>query len=451
MQQLLLLQEKRLPAGKICSTALLLLLAALLLCGCASKQEQTLVYQSLARNDYEKALKTLEAKTDDYYGETDEVLYLLDSGVVAHYAGRFQDSNAKLSFAERLIEEYYATSIGQSVSSWFVNDLVKDYEGEEYEDIYGNIFMALNYIQMGMIEDAFVEIRRFDNKQRLLQTKYADAQMYAEQQLKNKKNVPKQTSVQFNNSALARYLSMILYRSEKQLDNAAVDRRYITQAFETESALYDFAEPDALLDEELNVPAGMARLNLVSFTGIAPEKRERRIRWYDDESKSYFTIAYPYIVRRPSSVRKIRATVTDEYGNKTVLPFEQIESIENIAIDTFAQKEAVIFSKSLIRAMTKSITGNTLRQAADEISPAASELMTIFTAVAQEASEQADTRSASFFPAKVYIAGVTLKPGIYTVTCEYLDARGNVIHTTRQEDVAVREKSINLTESLCLR
>jgi len=445
MQQLPV-TEKRLQDSGLHHFAALLIAALLLLTGCASRQDQTLVYQTLRRNNYDKALQILESNVADYYGQTDEVLYLLDSGVLAHYAGQYTSSNEKFSMAEKLIDEYYAVSVGQSVSSWFVNDLVKDYAGEEFEDIYGNIFMALNYVHMGMTEDAFVEIRRFDNKQRLLLSKYADALSYANTQLKDRHaDIPPQ-SMQFSNSALARYLSMILYRSEGQVDNAAIDRRYIDQAFATQLELYPFPVPSSL-DDELTVPKGMGRLNLMGFTGLSPAKLEKRVNYYDPDNNSYFTFAYPYMVKRPSYVREVRARITGSDGSEYTVPLEMIESIENIAMDTFSQKAALIYTKSLIRATTKALAGNAIRQGLDDDDGG---ILSILTMVVQEMSESADTRTTGYFPGCVYVSGITLIPDVYTVTIEYVDGRGNVISSDTHTDVAVREKGINLTESLCL-
>ena len=140
--------------------------------------------------------------------DNDQVLYNLDAGLLSHYAGDWNQSNKNFSAAEGLIEEYYSKSISQGVSSYFVNDMVVDYAGEDYEDIYTNFFMALNYIQLGNLEDAMVEIRRFDNKQKLLSTKYDSQIEYAESELGSGYS---SVSVQFQNSAAARYLSMLMY------------------------------------------------------------------------------------------------------------------------------------------------------------------------------------------------------------------------------------------------
>ncbi|WP_228378715.1 hypothetical protein, partial [Treponema endosymbiont of Eucomonympha sp.] len=78
------------------------------------------------------------------YPEKNRVLLYLDRGMLEHYAGDYEASYADLSEAEREIEEAYTKSVTQSLASYAANDNAKDYAGEDYEDIYVNIFNALN-------------------------------------------------------------------------------------------------------------------------------------------------------------------------------------------------------------------------------------------------------------------------------------------------------------------
>ena len=183
---------------------------------CTTIRDYSEVYEELDLANYDIAYEQLEEKKEQIYTEKDELLYSLDSGILAHYNKNYAESNEKLSYAERLIEVYYAKSISQGVLSFFSNDNIQDYSGEEYEDIYSNLFMALNYIHLGQTEDAFVEIRRFDNKQKSLSVKYSEEIAYAKSQTEDVLDA----TIQFNNSALARYVSLILYRSINQFDSA---------------------------------------------------------------------------------------------------------------------------------------------------------------------------------------------------------------------------------------
>ena len=286
-----------------------LLLAVLFLCSCATADFSS-VNASVVRGEYAVARRTIDAQKDSLYTDNDQVLYNLDAGLLSHYAGDWDQSNKNFSEAEGLIEEYYSKSISQGVQSYFVNDMVVDYAGEDYEDIYTNYFMALNYIHLGNLEDAMVEIRRFDNKQKLLTTKYDSQLDYAESELgSGYSNV----SVQFQNSAAARYLSMLMYRARGQNDSAEVDRKLLVRAFNEQKSLYNFNIPSCV-DEELSVPRGKARLNFICFTGLAPVKIEDVTR-IDVGNNVYTKIAVPMMVDRGSMVNSISVDVYDESGN----------------------------------------------------------------------------------------------------------------------------------------
>ena len=57
-----------------------------------------------------------------------------------HYNGDFEQSNTLLSKAETAFDELYTKSIGRAAASMLLNDNILEYSGEDYEDIYLNIF-----------------------------------------------------------------------------------------------------------------------------------------------------------------------------------------------------------------------------------------------------------------------------------------------------------------------
>lgn len=605
------------------------------------------VETSVYREDYAGARQSIERRKDELYTDNDKVLYNLDAGLLSHYAGDWDQSNKNFSVAESLIEEYYSKSISQGVSSYFVNDMVVDYAGEDYEDIYTNFFMALNYIQLGNIEDAMVEIRRFDNKQKLLTTKYDSQIEYAESELgSGYSNV----SLQFQNSAAARYLSMLMYRSRGQDDSAEVDRKLLVRAFNEQKSLYNFGIPSCVSDE-LAVPRGKARLNVIGFTGLAPTKVESVSRI--DVGDVYCKIAVPIMVDRGSLVTSISVDVYDASGNvqtfveqvpedryvevyvekedeeskeeknrsddyaesddeseeemyegdensryaydrisaivakstserakeivedemeasvlsqasknvdsgraddvsadsrsaaararalamgvepapeqsaqpakttssssssqtdaasrssaareraaamgieqaparstqssKQTVPastgtaknvksvpenhvpvtdqalvcnssLEKIESIENIAMDTFAQHSSVIYSRAMIRAIGKTMKTGALSLASeltdDSTLSAVFSVLSFVSQVSDEVTEQADLRTSRFFPANIYVGGITLDPGVYTVVVTFRGYNGLELSSKTYYDVNVTTKSVNILEAICLK
>ncbi|HEQ71201.1 MAG TPA: hypothetical protein ENN69_01830, partial [Spirochaetia bacterium] len=129
-------------------------LAALLLAvSCSSVMTQKGQFKSIderiKRHDFSGALKDLEKAKKKYYEEKDRVMFYLDAGMLAHYSGDYEKSNEYLTRAEYAIEELYTASISKAAASLLLNDNALDYSGEDYEDIYLNVFKALNYLHLG--------------------------------------------------------------------------------------------------------------------------------------------------------------------------------------------------------------------------------------------------------------------------------------------------------------
>lgn len=432
---------------KLLHKIFILFLSSTLFFSCTTLRDYSTVYNELGSKNYDLAYQQLEAEKESIYTDKDELLYSLDSGLLAHYNRNYEESNSKLSNAERLIESYYSKSISQGINSFFTNDNAQDYSGEEYEDIYSNLFMALNYIHLGQIEDAFVEIRRFDNKQKSLSVKYSEELAYAKENAEGNLDA----SVQFNNSALARYLSMILYRSRNQMDSAEVDRKKITEAFKTQAALYPFEIPLAV-NEEFSIPKDMARLNIMSFAGFAPLKFEESM---GDIYQNGFTfkISIPEMQKRGTQVNSISVLVFGKNGESYVEKMEKIESIENIAYDTFNQKRALIYAKAFIRSMSKTAVSTTfdVLSATSDDNETAFALLALASKVWTVASEAADLRTSQFFPAEAYVGGITLPEGEYVVEVRYLDKHNRLLSSEVFENVIVSKNKLNLVETLCVK
>ena len=156
---------------------LILGLLVLMLAGCASMDFRAVTEDSLMTGDYEGATKEVEKKQEsNYYKGKNSLLYYLDYGFLCHYAGLYEESNKALDEAERLSDELYAKSISREIGSYIINDKVKEYAGEEFEQLYVHIFKCLNYIALNNTEDALVEVRKANERMELLEQKYRESQ-----------------------------------------------------------------------------------------------------------------------------------------------------------------------------------------------------------------------------------------------------------------------------------
>ena len=420
---------------------------------CTTVSHYEKIDEYLYDGDYEAGLDAVKAEEGEAYGEKDKVLYYLDAGMVAHYAGNYEESSKLLHEGELAIEAAYTKSITAGVSSYLVNDTMLEYAGEDYEDIYLNAFSALNYYHEGSIDDALVEIRRLDNKLQYLSTKYGTEITNAQQAVMEKSSDipydPGTASVTFSNSALGRYLGMLFYRSENQYDDARIDRDQIKLAFANQPTVYNFQLPDSL-EEDLDVPKGKARLNIVSFNGLAPVKTAVVERIPLGNSR-WIKLSLPVITPRPSEIA--RTEVVFDTGARVNL--ELIENMSTVASETFKQKAALIYLKTVLRSITKTSSSVAMSDASDRADSAEAALLlsalSVGTQLYAEASEQADLRISHYFPDKAFIGGITLDPGIYSYTIRYYDNSNRLVQENRFESVEIKANKLNLTEAICVK
>ncbi len=184
---------------------------AVLLSGCAStrtsKQHLLGIDDRLASHDFAAALAQIETARTTAYKEKDRILYYLDAGMLCHYNAHWAESNELLTKAEHAIEEAYTRSVSKAATSIMLNDNALEYAGEDYENIYLNVFKAINFLQQGAFDPAFVEVRRINDKLNLLEDKYA--RIATEYNTTTKDSGTTKTfqpgKIRFHNSALARY------------------------------------------------------------------------------------------------------------------------------------------------------------------------------------------------------------------------------------------------------
>lgn len=419
---------------------------------CSSVEHYEGIDAAVASGDFSKAYALVKKESDDGYAKKDRVLYHLDAGLLAHYAGLSKDSYTLLGKAERGIEAAFTKSVTQAVASYLVNDNTKEYPGEDYEDIYLNAIKAIDYYKSGSLEGAMVEIRRIDNKLKFLSTKYgtsvSNAQKAALEKGAQVPVDPDSATVRFNNSALARWLSMLFYRGVGRPDDARIDRDQVKLAFANQRHLYPFPVPSSL-DEELSFPRAKARLNVLCLVGLSPIKEEHVVRIPLDGG-NWVKVAVPGIVARPSIVARSEVSVE---GVGT-FPLETIEDISAVAVETFKQRAALIYFKTIVRSIAKTASSIALDEGADDVGGNAGIALKLFSLGAQvyaEASEQADLRLSRYFPARALVGGITVDPGRYTIIVRHYNKAGRIVHEERFPDVEVLADRLNLMEAVCIK
>jgi uncharacterized protein len=409
-----------------------------------------------ARNYAAAAAELDGPDSPKYYRDKDQVLRYLDTAMLYHVAGNPQESVKRFDEAERLIEDNYTKSVSGAVKSFIINDYQLEYFGEPYEDVYLNVFKAIDYIRMNKFDDSFVEIRRVDEKLNLLEDKYGKLASSMNGSSDSKGRV-KAGTTKFHNSALAQYLGLLLYRADGRASDAVINRDKIKQAFASQPSLFDFPCPqlDALLQ-----PTEQARIDVIGFSGRSPEKRASTLRILtekdllvieaerEDEKGNMvptalapipfpaggeyrFKAMLPEMYKRPSQVAKIVVFV-DGFA---VGQLSLIEKMDTIALETFELHKTPLYFKTVIRAVTKGIVTAKVKEKANEEASKQGGLLSILSFaggvaadVVVDNSEQADLRCDRYFPGQARVGEFLVDPGEHDVSVDYYGFGGNLLY-----------------------
>ena len=455
-------------------------LLLLFLGGCSSLQTQKTQYAGIDRllekANYSKAISQVKlAREKKAYTHKDRVLYFLDLGMLLHWNQQYEQSNLMLEKAERAIEQNLTKSLSRSATSLILNDNLLPYAGEGYENVYLNAFKALNYLALGQTDNAFVEIRRIDLKLVELQKRYPD--------LAKKLNQAEESAGAFRagpqvfvTSPLGRYLGMALYRNDQKWDDARIDLKKLIAAWQVQPALLPFPAP-RLKNALKPPPESQARLELLVFTGRSPEKKAHTyfihtekdrlvlahsaenylgamalddlsyIPWKDIPEDYHFKIQLPEMKKNASKVSYVEVEIAGYSPSR----LQRLESLENAAVSTFSAKKPLIFLRTVIRAVSKGLAASSAKQ---EMTKNMDETLAFFVRLASDllldSTENADLRSARFFPAEAFVYERFLPKGAYHLFIRYYSERGRLLYTDEKLNVSLHPGKLNFIESAYL-
>jgi len=393
------------------------------------------------------------------YPQGNAISLYLDKGLLEHYAKNYVNSSNDLQFAERLIEEAYTKSITEGFFSYILNDNVKDYPGEDFENIYINVFNALNYYNRGNIEGALVEIRKLSmssGKLDMLARKYeyTDPRTGSSigeivQKETGVTELPQTIAVSFSNSALARFLGALFYQAEGNAESARLEFNQVQRAFISNAGIYSHPLP-AAVEQARNVPPGKARLNIISFTGLSSIKQEAVITTFLPFLHPILSVGFfkiPVMLRRPSIITGIEVVV----NGTNRFDLELLEDMNAVIEDTFNARYSNILLKTYIRTILKyAVADISAIETTRQNGTGAGLLVALAARTAMDISERADTRMSRYLPGRAYIGGVNLDPGTYSVIINYYQGK-NIISSEKFNDVIVKQTGLNLLESVNLK
>lgn len=133
-----------------------LLLLVVSVTGCAGRlnKASALFYADKPQ----KALAELEK--GDRFGQRNQLLFLMERGVVLHQLGRYQESADSLLQAENQINRFERLSISEQLSSLITTEWLSRYQGEYSERLWVHTYLMMDFLLLGRYDSALVEAKQ---------------------------------------------------------------------------------------------------------------------------------------------------------------------------------------------------------------------------------------------------------------------------------------------------
>jgi len=301
----------------------------------------------------------------------------------------------------------------EQAASVTINDTMKAYEGLPSEQLMVYSFEALNYLQMGDIDDAAVEARQFDVKQGLI--------------------VEKNKSAKYLSGAFVRYLNGMVYEAVGERDSARIEMQKAVDGYKAQNS--GFPVPQALRDDLRRLDAGKPASSEVVFilhNGLGASVDENNIRVPNPipgkNGPVMFSLAVPKFVKRSLPVARVELSA----GGHTATS-EVVEDVNGIAEKSFNDRLPTIIARGVARMVVKNVAAQKAKEQAGS-----NPLFNLVADVATNASERADTRSWSLLPGNIQMARLALPAGKHDVTATYYSAHGGILATREFKDVEVK-------------
>ncbi|MDD5941613.1 hypothetical protein [Fibrobacter sp.] len=447
---------------------ILLALSALLLCSCANKSLTR--YETLApvleKEGFEATIKKIEEEKEDIYGDNSVFLYHFDQGALYHYNGKNKESIKHFELAEQVYEDLYTKSVTNEMAAILTNDNVRPYRARPFEILLMYQYQILNYLAIGDLDGALVEVRR--------------AQLAMERLYQKDKD-------KVNDSGWLRYLSAIVYEMSGEHDDAAISYMQAAKAFEesggqvprevwefiTESLvrmdradeLKKFRTP--LPQQTLQASDARAKgqeIIVIGYAGHSPILGEMylsgtfvsagalNLTHKDGKTGKIntFTLIAPPVAGAGSGTFHVGFSLPQKktlpqraslfsvnLDSKLRLSPEKVSDIDAELERNMKDENATTMVRTATRVVIRTVAAQKAKSATNTGDGLLDLVKNIAVDVGQSQLEQADLRVGLFMPNSICVTRIPVDVGKHQVTVSALGAHGQIVGDYRLDQVSV--------------
>ncbi len=446
-------------------------LSLLLALGCASGVERELltnVDNVIAEGNPQQAVSYLAEHGETAYGDRNRLLFHMDVGMALHLAGDYRKSAGQFEKADQLGADLYTRSLTSEAGALVTNDLMIPYAGEEFERVLVNVFAALDYLFLGEIEEALVEVRRIS----------ARLHSYRES-----------STGRYQADGFALYLSGLLYEMAGAADDARIAYDKAWAAYTAGAETFGTPPPPELARDlvRLSMATGLepapkvlaaagaadasgptGELVVLHYFGPGPRKIERvvevslsrgmamaqtmEVRTDEDKSlqqslsavkgiafENQVTVAYPVFEQPPLAARQADVRVAG-CGEATSSPVVNISRLAQVNLEDRMERD---LGRMVARAILKFVAARAAGAVAEQLTnnSGLGALVKILSQGAASATEAADIRGWRTLPATIHMTRLRCRAGLYALEVLHYGGQAGTRNHSFQVEIKDGQKS----------
>jgi len=445
-------------------TPLLVLVVLLSAIGCASsdyskklkKSEEMFYY-----GKYKEAARTLLPAVNA--NSKDQLLYMMECGLMLHAAGDYENSNKVLLEAADIADKI-STSISKQTASLLLNERSTNYKGEDFERVLVHMYLGINFIMLEEPEEARVEFKRVNELLR---------------------DINVSTARDYKQNIMAKYLTAIAFELIADKENDFNDREFAyieyKQIYQLEPRLAlvyrdlqrmakklddneDYSKWISTFGKKDRIPKNAGEIVVIFQAGRSAIKVSRGSLLSDPKMKSNIRVTLngmslkqgvtvagvlvalnnaenpiPRFKKRSNKIRYLVINVNGRNVDRTYM----LENIEDTAVQNLKDDYNRLYAKVAAGIAVKAATAIAAGYAAKKLAEQSKQLggfagiigtaVGVGTGAGLVSQIKPDLRCWHTLPANLQLGRVFLPEGEYNVTIKLVDYNGKVDRTDKKK------------------
>lgn len=327
---------------------------------------------------------------------SNEFLAHAEAGMAYHVGGDFENSTKEWLAALKVVEGYgdrptvSGRSLTEGTLSMIINDKTMPYDGEGFEVVLLHAFLAWDFLRLGDLDGAMVEVKRGYEFEQFEEDRYGDTH---------------------GMNRFGRFVAALAQDIDGQWDEARIDLNLLAEEVPDHPAVkHSLARIERLRSPQRDQELALSEIVVVFELGHMPEKVAEEFTYSTKRSFGRFSVP------RFAQVAHRRGALQVQVDERKMGHTVSLENIQLVGQRNLDDRVGWVTAKAMARSALKTIVVDGAAEAAeDEHGEWAGVLVGLAGSLLNTYSESADLRSWLTLPADLQVLRAHVEPGEHRV------------------------------------